>query len=168
MTAPRPPQPPAEPERRLVPGTPPLLIAFVVVLVLGFCIALVAAVFHRGPQTCVRLYADSGRVVRQWTTDHGANTPLTLQMYASKLLFSLDDDTDVVAAHAEAFAAQVLAASRNVYGGTDRQTHGRARDVTEAARKKREEQAALADLKARAKAGVRALPAMPMLLEVPA
>ena len=77
MTAPRPPQPPAGPERRLVPGTPPLLIAFVVVLVLGFCIALVAAVFHRGPQTCVRLYADSGRLIQQWTTDHGANTPLT-------------------------------------------------------------------------------------------
>lgn len=94
--------------------------------------------------------------------------PPTLQMYASKLLFSLDDDTDVVAAHAEAFAAQVLAASRNVYGGKDRQTHGRARDVTEAARKKREEQAALADLRAKAKAGVRALLAMPMLLEVPA
>ena len=122
---------------------------------------------HNPPVTLERLVLHAAMVYRSplWALPQW---PPTLQMHASRLLFALDDDIDVVCAHAQAFADQVLIASRNVYVGKDRQTHGRACDVTEAARKKREEQAALADLKARAKAGVRALPAMPMLLEVPA
>lgn len=46
-------------------------------LVVVLWVAALALLTPRGPQTCVRLYADSGRLIQQWTTDHGANTPLT-------------------------------------------------------------------------------------------
>lgn len=123
---------------------------------------------HNPPVTLERLvlHADLVYGTPLWALPQW---PPTLQMHASRLLFALDDDTDVVCAHAQAFAAQVLVASRNVYGGKDKQTNGRARDITEAARKQREERATLADLKARAKGATRpAPPTMPLLLEVSA
>lgn len=46
-------------------------------LVIVLWAAAQALLTPRGPQTCVRLYADSERLIRQWTSDHGANTPLT-------------------------------------------------------------------------------------------
>lgn len=58
-------------------STGPLTAAAAAALVIVLGAAAPALLTPRGPQTCVRLYADSGRLIQQWTTDHGANTPPT-------------------------------------------------------------------------------------------
>lgn len=77
MTAPRPPQPQAEPGRRPEPGTPLLTAIAAAALVIALWVAALALLTPRGPQTCVRQFGERGELIQQWTTDTGAQTALT-------------------------------------------------------------------------------------------
>ncbi|OWL99021.1 hypothetical protein CBQ26_00750 [Deinococcus indicus] len=92
-----------------------------------------------------------------------------LDFTARRLLDALDEDTRDLHHAAQAFALACLRAARHRWPGTDKQATTRARDRLDEARRARENQQALKDL--RRKVAQRPSPppppAMPTLLEIP-
>ncbi|GGR62465.1 hypothetical protein GCM10008959_25570 [Deinococcus seoulensis] len=92
-----------------------------------------------------------------------------LDFTARRLLDALDEDTRDLHHAAQAFALACLRAARHRWHGTDKQATTRARDRLDEARKARENQQALKDLrhKVAQRPSPPPPPLMPTLLEIP-
>ncbi|MCD0159987.1 hypothetical protein IHN63_01570 [Deinococcus sp. 6YEL10] len=90
-----------------------------------------------------------------------------LDFTARRLLDALDEDTRDLHHAAQAFALACLRAARHRWPGSEKQATTRARDRLDEARKARENQQALKDLRRKVSQRPTPSPLMPTLLEIP-